>query len=430
VNESRGFAPESVSGLILSANQDTSNALSGFLGTSTYAFVTDGEFVVGDYTYVLTGPSTAIFTQQGLAPLGNGGNGAVTLTFSNVTSGSYTNENGESGTFAIGPATGAAPLSLDETTLLLHGSTLSSNYFDDGIGTWTSEPSGDSLGAGPFTYSVYSPQVALLTGVLTNNADQTNYVLLDFGSDTFYLHSGIPTAAFLTDMGSFSTVGRAKAPAGFARESLAGLKAAVTSTHTQTNDGKKIVTINTPMVSFGESTFAQIDSNTNDDVGVGNYIFTRISPSNGVLSFYPIAPPTETNNNGNKDIFLTFSAGGASFGNGGDTGHVTLSAAAPTVPASLAGSVLLFTPSGVAHSVIVELGYNTFASIDKGVTNTGTYTLGQYGPQAGFMQFNDLTAAETNYVTMWFTGPTSGTYANTIIRSDGTVSRGSGRFAP
>ena len=431
VDESLGFAPQSVSGLVLTANAGTTNSLEGFLGTSTYAFVSDGSFAVGNFTYDLTGPSTAVFTQQGIAPFGSGDGSTTFLTFSNTTSGSYSNDSGGGGNFSLAGASGAAPASVDETTILLHGSTLSSNYFADGTGTWTSEPSGNALGAGPFTYVVYSPQVALLTGVLTNSVDQTNFLLLDFGSDTFYLVYTGPATHLLTDSGSFTALLPAKAPAGLARESLAGLKAAVTSTHTQTNNGKKTVTITTPMVSFGEATFAQIDSNTNDDVGVGNYTFSRTGPTTGVLSFYPIAPPTQTNSNGNENILLTFTAGGATFGSGSsDTGHLTLSAASPTVPVSLAGSILLFSPSGKAHSVIIELGYNTYTSIDKGVTNSGTYTLGQFGPQAAFMQFNDLTAVETNYVTMWFTAPTSGTYANTIISADGTVTKGSGRFAP
>jgi hypothetical protein len=411
-DESKGFAPQSLGGVVLTADAGSPSPFTVFFGMSTYAVVQSNQFEVHDYVLSQIDSNTAQFMHQNIAS-GSSDGGTTTLSFTSTTSGTYSNSDETSGTFTAGSAYGAAPSSLEETTLLVNGSSASfSNYLANGAIASTGEPSGSPIESGTYTYVVYAPQMALLTAVFagtnitSSSGIETNSVLLDFGSDEF----DSKTSAGTLDSGAFSWVEPAKAPSGHAPESLAGVTAAVTAKH-QNNGGP--TEISTPMVSFGQATFGQFDSNTNDNSDVGNYIYSRTGPDTGLLSFYPIAPTDTNNDNHNTGIMLTFTAAGATFTNGNDSGHVTVSRLAETVPVTLAGKTLHFVSTG--KTTVATFGYDTFSAIQLGKTNsdTGTYFFGQFGPQAAFLQVNDQTSAKTNYITLWFTTASSGKFVNT-----------------
>jgi len=420
-DESKGFAPQSLNGAVLIADAASSTPATEYFGTSTFARVFSNTFQVYDYEVSMIDSNTLQLTYQGIPP--TEGSNTTTLTFTSTTSGTYTNQDPASGTFTVGSATGAAPSSLEETSLVVNGSTNTfSNYLANGAITSTGEPSGSPVEMGTYTYVVYAPQMALLISVFTGTnlgtaADiETNSVLLDFGSDEF----DSMTSAGTLDSGSFSFVGPEKAPVGRAPVSLTGATAAVTAKH-QNSGGQ--TQISTPMVSFGEATFGQFDSNTNDDSDVGNYVYSRTGPDTGLLSFYPTAPPNTNNDNG-TGIVLNFTAAGITFTNGHDSGHITISRRVETVPVSLAGKTLHFVSPG--KTTVATFGYDTFTAIQLGKTNSdsGTYLFGQYGPQAALLQINDETSSDTNYITLWFSTASSGNFENT----DANGNRKSGTF--
>jgi hypothetical protein len=448
-DESGGFAPQSVSGLILRLDPASSSTTTLFCGPGTYAYLSGSKFGVGDYFFTQIDSNAAQFAYQDIAPAGADESSVVTLTFASTTSGTYTNEDGASGPFTMNAETNAAPSSLDRTTLALHGYTSTSSAdFTNGTFTWTTQPSGN-MGSGTYTYALYSPQTALLTATYTDDVDLgiTNFVLLNFygapqvvladssqdagnifditNGGGFNFEEAAPTGVNY-DSGSFSTTSPASAPSGYAPESLAGRTAAVTARHTETNNGKTTVVMTTPLVSFGAATYGQIDSNTNDDSDVGNYLYTRTGPDTGLLSFYPIAPPSD--NNHNTGIVLNFSASGASFTNGKDSGNITLSLPAATVPPSLVGTTLSFTPAK-GSGTVATFGYGTFTSTGNGA-QPEPYIFGQFGPKVALLQIEDISA--TNYITLWFASasPPSGKYVSVKIESGAMAEVSSGTFKP
>jgi hypothetical protein len=451
---SGGFAPQSVSGLIFQAQPSNSAPYQAYLGISTWAYVRGSEFSVGDYWYNQVDANTAQFAHFEIAPAPNsGGDGVETLTFTSSTGGTYFDTN-EGGTFTLSGATGAAPSDLNGTTLegfAAVGGPFTNSY-TNGAFTADNLPGG-IVGAGSFTYALYSPQTALVTATFTDTDDLgvSNYVLLNFedvrelvsvdgaskdaakapltNSGYFYSAATTPVAAAIYDSGPFTTVSPATAPAGPAPESLAGWTAAVTVKHTKTNDTRTTVVTYTPLLGFDGATFGKIDSNTNDNTDVGNYTYTRTSRDTGVLSLIPIAPPTGTSDN--NTVLLTFSSPTfCAFTNGNSHGTVSLSQQAATVPVSLVGDKLIFTPASPQNkTTVVTFGYDTLTSASG--TNTPTtksYTFGQFGPQVGMAQTWDESG--TNYVTLWFTSatPPTGSFVATKIETNGSVSVVNGTF--
>ena len=450
-----GFAPQSVSGVVFYAEPSNSAPYEVFLGMSTWAYVRGSNFAVGDYWYNQVDANTAQVTTQQIAPeAGAGGSDVTTLAFTSSTGGTYTDTNG-GGTFTLGGASGAAPSNLDGTSLegqaLVGG--VFTNHYTNGTFTASNLPAG-IFGAGACTYALYSPQMALLTETITG-ADlvvETNFVLLDFegvrllagfdaaskdmvkaprtNSGAFYSAATTPVAAASFDSGFFTAISPAAAPAGFAPESLAGLRAFVTITHTGTNNGKVTKkTVGTPLIGFGGATFGQIDTTylTDDFSAVGHYIYTRTGPNTGVVSVTPFAPSSDAG----YSSALKFSGfASCTFTNippyGNDSGTVSLLREAATVPASLVGSKLTFTSSKGTRTV-ATFGYNGMgAFVSEGVTNSDSYTFGQYGPQAAMLQSWD--SLGTNYLTLWFTAPTSGSYVSDKFANDGTKSVDHGTF--
>ncbi len=450
-----GFAPQSMSGVNFYAQPSNSEPYEVFLGMSTWAYLRGSNFLVGDYWYNQVDANTAQVTTRRLAPeAGAGGSDVTTLTFTSSTDGTYTDTN-VGGTFTLGGASGAAPSNLDGASL--EGATLALNVFTNHYtyGTFTADglPVG-VVGGGTCAYVLYSPQMALLTETFTNTdlLGETNFVLLDFegvrllagfdaaskdavksprtNSGAFYSAATTPVAAASFDSGFFTAISPATAPAGHAPESLASLRAFVTITHTGTNNGKVTKkTVGTPLISFGGATFGQIDPTyiTNDFSAVGHYIYTRTGSNTGVVSVTPIAPSSDTG----YISALKFSGPlSCTFSNippyGNDSGTVSLLQEAATVPASLVGSKLTFTSSKGTQTV-ATFGYNGMgAFVSKGVTTPDSYTFGQYGPQAAMLQSWDTLG--TNYVTLWFTAPTSGSFVSDKIANDGTKSADHGTF--
>jgi hypothetical protein len=449
-----GFAPQSVAGLIFYGQPSNAAPYTTYLGMSTWAYVRGSNFLVGDYWYNQVDANTAQVTTRRIAPeAGAEGSDVTTLTFTSSTGGTYTDTNG-GGTFTLGGASGAAPSNLDGATLegvSLAGGVFTNHYTN---GTFTEDNPGGVVGGGSCTYTLFSPQMALLTETFTNTdlLGETNFVLLDFegvrllagfeaaskdaakvprtNSGAFYSAVSTPVAAASYDSGFFTAISPATAPAGNAPESLDGLRAFVTITHTGTNNGKVTTkTVGTPLISFGGATFGQIDPTytTHDFSAVGNYIYTRTGPNTGVVSVTPIAPSSDTG----YTSALKFSGPlSCTFTNippyGNDSGSVSLSQRTATVPASLVGSKFTIT-SSTGIQTLGTFGYNGMGTfVTKGVTSAISYTFGQYGPQVAMLQAWDTLG--TNYVTLWFTAPTSGSYVSDKFANDGTKSADHGTF--
>jgi hypothetical protein len=115
------------------------------------------------------------------------------------------------------------------------------------------------------------------------------------------------------------------------------------------------------------------------------------------------------------------------FTNGDYHGSFTLSQKTATVPASLVGMTLTVTPapSYSESPTVATFGYDTLNSVKDGVATPQSYIFGQFGPQTAQLQTWD--ASKTNYLTLWFTTPSSGNFVSTKLKSGG-YSIGNGTF--
>jgi hypothetical protein len=447
-----GFAPESLSGVILNLLGSNSSA-TAFFGMSTWAYVQGSNFNVGDYFFNQTGSNTAEFMHLETAPSATNEPGVASLTFTNSTSGTYSDSRGGSGTFTLGGATGVAPLSLDGTTLegLATVGGAFTNHYTKGIFTADNLPGGVD-GAGTFTYALYSPQMALLTATFTNTdlLGDANFVLLDFGGgglgvvtavpgkDTvtapeltrngfFYSEATSPAAAPSYDSGYFSALRPAATSAGPAPESLAGWTVSVVERHTRTNGTNTTVVTTTPLLGFGAATFGQIDANTNGTTYVGNYTYTRTGPRTGLMSMNPVAPPSDSNGIGLTLLNFT-NAASFTFTNEKSHGTGAVLQESATVPVSLVGNTVTFKPATTnqGSEKVDTFGYDTFTSGTGTNTETKSYAFGQFGPRVALLQTADIPPTKTNYVTLWFSSANSGSYVVKEISTN--TSRGSGTF--
>jgi hypothetical protein len=448
-----GFAPESLSGVIMNLLGSNSSA-TVYFGMSTWAYVKGSNFEVGDYFFNQTGSNTAEFMHLETAPSATNEPSVASLTFTNSTSGTYSDSSGESGTFTLGGATGAAPWSLNgatfEGTATVGGPF--TNHYTNGTFTADNLPGG-VVGAGTFTYALYSPQMALLTATFANTdlLGETNFVLLDFGGGglgitavqgkdsvtvpeltrygSFYSEATGPVAAPSYDSGYFSIISPATAPAGPAPESLAGWTVSVVEKHNRTNGTNTTVVTTTPLLGYGAATLGQIDSSTNGVSFVGNYTYTRTGPHTGLMSMNSIASPSEINGIG---LTLLNFTNAASFTFTNERSHGTGAALqeSATVPVSLVGRTVTLKPATTNQGgeVVNTFGYDTFIKGSGTNAETKSYMFGQFGPRVALLQTADIPPTETNYVTMWFSKTNSGSYVFTDIQSGGSNVLGNGTF--
>jgi mucin-22 len=395
---------------------------------STFSFLGSGgaDTGVGVYTYSMsdanTGELALNFTAPPEAASSESTTNIITLSFTNIASGTFTNTKGNSGSFSLTEESATAPASLSGWTL--QGTNNGTNVFQftnvygDGTFAGTST-TGDS--SGTYIYAKYSPSVGLAQVLYTNAADlgTTNYVVLNFSAatNTFYVESDY-TNGTSTNTGAFSAAGETSAAGYTAPASLEGLTGMVT---TIKNDKRKSFDI-----SFGASTFGQFTAKAGDgDTSAGSYTYTRTGTKTGQLVIDTLTPPDEVTNAGISVIPLYFSSShSVSFTNSGgsDNSHGTITLMVPTstVPLSLVGRELKGGSGGFAF------GYNSFNGIGHNSTDMGTYTYAIYGPQVAMATMNFTAGKDsgTEYLELWFSSGTGGSYS----QDDGTGKINTGTF--
>lgn len=413
--DSAGFAPQSLSGFTLVTTPSGFQATSNYFGVNTYAEVSNRIFTAGNYTYTLTGANGASVVETALHPL-NGQNTTQTwtLTFATVTSGTYTNANGDSGTFAIALAPAAAPAI--NGGAIIDGNDLDGYTFTSVLSDGSANR-GDSQGnaaTGIYTYAPISPDVALLMQNLSQSGTaDTNYALLIFQSGAagtnLYFTEEDTTGGYNSDSGVFALATNGvvgKTPA-----SLAGL----TATVTQVGTGGASESF---MVSFDAATFGQFVNKTNGSTGVGNYTLTPTAATTANLDLEFIAPPAAASN-GSSVMALTFSRTNvAKFTSGSGHGTVTFHHAAVTAPVSLNGESLVLQTRGGGATIYQfndGLAQLSFRAPPGGAASTVVvspepYTYAAFGPQSALVTINGTT--NSTEITLWFTTQKTGRYLN------------------
>jgi hypothetical protein len=426
VDESGGYAPQLLDGVNVTLypvlpQPDSPGRI--YCGMSTFAYVySASNFYVGDYVFSMLDANTVQITHQAITPVA-GDAGSLTLMFTGSTNGTYTNSYGDEGNFTLGGATGAALSSVDGARIeeMAVGSGFFTYFLTNGTFI---DPPGFAEG-GIFTWAVYSPQMAMLTATFTNvgSIGVTNYALLNFGDSSYDSELAGP-AGVTYSSGTFSLTPAAKAPGGYAPESLAGWTVVVTSVETETNG---TVEAASSVIGFGPATIGEIDTlGTNIYSEVGNYTYTRTGPNTGFGAPYFTAPPPEIGPGGGVFTFTSPTSG--NFKNGNNHGTFTMSLNTPRLPDSLVGMTMTLTPasSSQGSKKVTTFGYDTLTSVSGGVATVKSYSFAPYGPQVALLQ--DWDASETGYIVLWFSDPTSGSFVVTAVQSDGSVSTGSGTF--
>jgi hypothetical protein len=430
VNDSAGFAPESLAGTTVQLNE--TNAAGGAMlsfDEGSFSQVGSGGPAtgVGLYNYNLSDANTGQLATTFTAPPLLVSNtlsfefvilsyDVVTLSFTDDTSGTFADTNGDSGTFTLSIASNTAPEALSGLTL--RGADTNSvyqftNVYSEGTFT-TTDTSGDS--SGTYTYSQYSPTAGLLQEIFTNGSDSgtTNNVLLIFSmdSDTYYVESDT-AGGTNTDAGTFSFSGGTPTAGYTAPETLAGL--------TGTVSGSSVP----HMFSFDASSYGDFSAGTshaNKEVSdVGTYTYTRTGPTTALVQTIDFAPPEEAGTNNAVLLHFT-SSHNATITTGSGHETITFSESANTAPLSLAGRKF----TGLTG--VISFGSGTFTGSGAIDEAGGTYTYTPYGPQVAMAILNFTTGntpatapGSTWYVEMWFSSATSGSDDNNDFTVDGVL---------
>jgi hypothetical protein len=433
-------APECLAGTMLELAASNSSAVLGFYGSS-FSQMGSGKAVsgVGLYTYTLSDSNMAqlatTFTAPPMTVSNSGGGEVFTLSFTNGTSGTWSNLYTNSGTFTLSDASSTAPDSLSGLTLADAGTNV--YQFTNEYGDWTftaKDTNGNS--AGTYTFAPYSPMAGLLLESLTNAADlgTTNYVVLSFltGSNSYYGESDTTNGAF-TNGGTFSVSGEPSTEAYTAPVSLAGL----TGAGTEAYEGMSA----SVMHSFGASTYGDFSSGANElgkEVStVGTYTYIRTGPKTAVYQNIGLEPPEEAATN--SPVLLVFTSSHSAkitTATGRTHGTITFSEPASTVPLSLVGRKCAGKSPEPGRTGGVSFGYGTFTGIEDLTGVEGTYTYTPYGPKVAMVILSftvgngsGTTPGTTWYWELWFTSATSGSYNNNDFTPDGILSsRTTGTF--
>lgn len=161
-------------------------------------------------------------------------------------------------------------------------------------------------------------------------------------------------------------------------------------------------------VAFGAATFSQWASDTNaGDNGVGNYTYTKQTPSSGQLKITYTAPPSATNAEGAQTIHLTFTAPNvATFTNLTTTGMggIMFTSTPTLAPVSFVGQTVYAVNSQGADKL--RFTANQIIGINsQGLTNhIRNYTYASYSPVGGlirqtgsnYLSYTVITFARTN----------------------------------
>ena len=194
-----GYAPASLAGYEATVTVTGKNqTIIMTWGTNTWGQTgTSGDtnlddYCAGTYTYTVTGPNTAVITDEDIGMmswLGTTNDTTINVTFTSATAASCTwsnaNDSG-SATLKLSQVSNLVPATLAGKTVEAYQKSvlkMSLALANDGTFTETNSGGGDS---GTYTFTQYSPTVAILHEVVTDvgDAGAEAYDLLDFTSAT------------------------------------------------------------------------------------------------------------------------------------------------------------------------------------------------------------------------------------------------------
>ena len=191
------LAPESLSGYAATVKRSGggSNVVVTW-GDSTWSQTGTGndtnadDYCAGSYTYMQTGPNTAVLTNMDIGMLSRLGTTNVTtvnLTFISATSANcaWTNENGSgTGTMTFSQVSNLVPATLAGETIQYYsiaGRAIAATTLDTD-GTYTNIEANGGTGSGTYTFTQYSPTVVIFEA--TSNDGSVTYDELTFTSAT------------------------------------------------------------------------------------------------------------------------------------------------------------------------------------------------------------------------------------------------------
>lgn len=188
-NLAGGFAPASLSGYSVAMKAGgRGNAIVMVYGDSTWSQAGGpgdtnvDDYCAGTYSYVKTGPNTAIMTSQDIGimqDLGGTNHSGVNITFTSATSGMCAWRSGRTGTEEKGTGTWTlsrvsdlAPATLaGKSFTATNNATISTFAFTD-AGTFTEARTDSPSASGTYTFTKYSPTVAILGMTYTSGDGQ------------------------------------------------------------------------------------------------------------------------------------------------------------------------------------------------------------------------------------------------------------------
>jgi hypothetical protein len=196
-------------------------------------------------------------------------------------------------------------------------------------------------------------------------------------------------------------------------------------------------------MAFGQNTFSQHSTETNSFSSVGNYTYTRLTPTTASLKLTYVAPPLATNTAA-QAILLGFTTPGvARFTNTalGSTGDAAFSAAATLVAASLTNQRAFYVAANGAASSNVFSATNVISTaLTTAVATKWTnYTCTVYSPLAALVKERGTNGTTyivvnyygTNYGLAYFENYNSaGVYSTRSLGFWGLASQRAGGNAP
>jgi hypothetical protein len=371
-------APTTLAGMSAVVSVDSTNNIAPFtvaFGKGTFSeSVTDTNNVngVGSYTYS-GGGTTGTLKIKYLAPPSATAEGSQTLAlfFSSPAFAYFTNTTvGGDGVMQFSAVSNLPPASIATQQVV----SVSGQGTGTGVlfqnGKYVSQPlAGGGTNTGSYTYTVYSPLVALFKLV---NSNATSYYLASFSATNYgsYYSEDYDAGASnsVTDNGRFLFA--SQKPGGNAPASL-------------TNENIQVVNADGAFnLQFGVDTYGQDTSSTNYDNDVGSYTYAPVATNAGQLNLTVTAPPSLAGTNSAAQlVFVTPGLGW--FTNADGTASIfQVSAATNFAPVSVTNATLglNYFDSFFGDTVVFTNGQFTY----NGYPWTN-YSYQAYAPGCGMM---------------------------------------------
>ncbi|MGD1084912.1 MAG: hypothetical protein ABSA47_09210 [Verrucomicrobiota bacterium] len=418
-----GFAPSSLAGLIAQVEPATNSPFQFSFGTATFERFSpqaDQGSGVGNYSYTQTGSNTATLVTSDFAPPGQTpGGSTVRLTFTSPSTASFTDTDGNAGTFALSPGLALDVSSQSGWTYTSVDAFSNIHTTRYGDGTFTST---DSLvtNTGACTSTQYGPMAAMIVQTWPDPAPtslSTNYSMMLFTSRTnglwYSAHFGAAGGPASYDAGYFTGAYQSNDSRYLAPESLEGLAARV-----KDNSDHDVYS-----VTYGQATLS-LTTSTNVPSGVANYTYTRLGPNTAQILRNYISPPSAIPDAGNDYLTFHTSSTATWTSTNGGSGTFAFSAAPDHAPAALPENTpISFTlPHNQGGARIFQDGAFTGSPSTLG---SGTCTFVVYSPDVAMLTLNYTNEADlgkVEYVQMTYTTSTSGSIC--VTEGDGTINLG------